>query len=373
MKKLFCMLLALLVLTGSALAEAPGSRIGFEVLRALSDESANQVISPLSLAYALAMAAEGAVGQTRQEILDALGAEDAAEVAALQSSPSESGLRQANAAFLPGRMVPNEDYVNRLAEGYGAKWFGQEETSVKAINRWTEDVTDGMIDKILDELPDGTQLVLLNAIAMDAKWQSPFNPDASREDVFHAPGGDETVMFMHKKFHADYGERENVQLLRLRYRDCGLSMLIALPEAGGMDAVLDGLCAEGLDYFSFREDQVKIDLSMPRTDIAVTNGMNEALQSLGVERAFSDEADFSGITQEMPLKIDSVLQKARMILDEDGTRAAAATAIVKAAGAMPMPEEIVEFDMNRPFAFVIADEASGAVCFAGIVANPTGN
>jgi len=196
----------------------------------------------------------------------------------------------------------------------------------------------------------------------DALYQADVTPIGLKPNGFSFTG-----------FYADCGERENVQMLRLRYRDCGLSMLIALPEVGGVDAVLDGLCAEGLGYFIFREEAAKVKLSMPKTDIDVTNPLTETLQALGVARAFSDGADFSGITEDAPLKIGSVIQKARLILDEDGTRAAAATVMAMATGAMPQPEEIVEFRMDRPFVFVIADELSGVVCFAGVVASPDGN
>ena len=374
MKKWICMLLALLMTAGTACAEAPGNRLGFGVLRELYDGTNNQMVSPLSLAVAMAMAAEGAQGDTRQEMLDALEAERADDVAILQAVLSGAGLRQANAAFLPGEMVPEQEYQDALCEKFGAEWFDAAKSTADDINRWVDRATDGMIPEMVKELPAQAQLVLINAIAMDAKWRIQFDPNCNSEDVFHAPAGGKTVTYMNREFHARYGERENVQLLELEYRDCGLKMYIALPEAGGVDAVLDGLCAEGTDYFVFREEEVKVDLSMPKTDIAVTNPLTDALQTLGVTNAFSDGADFSRISEDMPLKIDSVLQKTRFILDEEGTRAAASTMISMAAGAMmPQPEEIVEFRMDRPFAFVIVEEKSGAVCFAGVVTDPVGN
>lgn len=374
MKRVICMLLALLMTAGAACAEAPGNRLGFAVLHEMSDGTGNQVISPLSIAYAMSMAAEGARGETRQELLGALDAENTDDVAGLLHALRLAGMKQANAAFLPGEMVPEEEYQDVLSEKFGAEWFDAAESTADDINRWVSDATDGMIPEMVRELPAQVQLALINAIAMDAKWQIEFDPYCNTEDVFHAPDGEENVTYMNREFHARYGERENVQMLELKYRDCGLKMYIALPEAGGMEDVLEGLRAEGTDYFAFREDTVKVDLSMPKTDIAVTTPLTNVLQTLGMARAFSDEADFSGISEEEALKIDSVLQKTRFILDEEGTRAAAATMIAVADGAMlPIPEEIVEFRMDRPFAFVIMEETSGAVCFAGVVTDPTGN
>ena len=383
------MLLAALMCMGAALAETtaescasemptPGNALGFAVLRALSDGTENQVLSPLSLAYALSMAAQGAEGETKRQMLDALEVSEPSQVADLQEMLTDAGLRQANAAFLPGGMNPKEEYVAALEQMFGAKWFGPKETSVEKINRWVKDVTDGMIKEIVKKIPEEAKLALVNAIAMDAKWMASFDPMANGEDVFHAPEGDVTATFMHRQLSTDYGEREGVQMLKLNYRDeeyqrTGMAMYIALPEAGGMDAVLDGLSQEGLGYFQFGEESRRVNLSMPKTDISAVGELSEGLSALGMELAFSDGADFSGITEEMTLKLGSVLQKSRLILDEEGTRAASATVAMAMPTCAYNPERIVEFDLNRPFAFVIADEGSGAVCFAGIVANPIGN
>ena len=376
MKKLMSILLAVMLCASFACAETQERHFGFEVLREVY-AGENQVISPASLACALGMAAQGAAGETKQEILDFLGVKDVSDLVQMQNTLAETGLKQANAAFFAEEMVPREEYVTALEEMFGAEWFGDEGDVVGKINAWVKEHTDGLIEKLVESLPEATVLTLVNAIAMDAKWMVEFDPNATWEDVFHTPEGDVTVPFMHKTFRADAGERDGVQMLRLQYRNddyepTGLTMLIALPEEGGVEAVLDGLCAEGLEYFTFREERVKVELSMPKVDISAENGLADALKALGVETAFSDLADFSGIAEES-LRIGSVLQKARLMMDEEGTKAAAATAVMMETMAMPVPEEIVEFNMNRSFVLAIADEKSGAVCFAGVVANPTAN
>jgi len=377
MKKLMCVLLAVMLCASFACAQAQERHFGFEVLRKVYSGE-NQVISPVSLAYALGMAAQGAEGETKQEILGFLGVDDVSELADLQNTLAEKGLKQANAAFLTGGMTPREEYADAIEEVFGAEWFENKGNTAAKINAWVKKHTDGMIEKLVEEMTAETALALVNAIAMDAKWMAEFDPASTSDDTFYAPVGEVTVPFMHKTFLADYGERENVQLLRLQYRNdeyepSGLTMLIALPEVGGVDDVLDALSAEGLDYFRFNEEQSRIELSMPKVDIAAENGLNDALKALGVEKAFTEEADFSGITGEMELRIGSVLQKARLIMDEEGTKAAAATAVMLEAMAMRPPEEIVEFNMNRPFVLAVAHEESGTVCFAGVVANPTAN
>lgn len=383
MKKLmsiFLSILMLLTLAASAETEgetvvctseasAAGVGLGFEALRMLYDGENNQIVSPVSLAYALAMAAQGAEGKTRQELLDALGAERPEDVAALTESLKEAGLRLANAAFLVNGLVPEEDYVNALREQFGAEWF--QDGTADDVNRWVAEQTEGLIDKILDgEFSEDVRLALVNAVAMDAKWSAPFAKENTSDDVFHTPEGDVTVSFMHDERWAEYGERDGVQLLRLSYRDSGLTLLIALPEEGGVDAMLDALCEEGLEYFRFDEEQTRVRLSMPKLDISAGGELNETLKALGVETAFGGEADFSGISAEEALRLSSVMQKARLVFDEDGTKAAAGTLVVAVGMSAINPMDIVDFDMNRPFAAIIADENSGAVCFAGIVANP---
>lgn len=373
MKKMICLCFAAMLMMGAACAESLGSRTGFEVLRMLYDGEENCVVSPLSLTYALSMLAEGAQGETQQEILRVLAAEDTESVKALEKTLSESGLRLANAAFWGGETEVNGEYVEVLNADYGAEWFSPEESTLEKINEWAAEQTQGMIEGLLQELPKQVQLVLVNALAMDAVWSVPFDPSDTEVQIFHAPSEDVSVSMMHREMYASYAEREQVQLLRLRYREGGLSMLIALPEAGEIQRVLDGLCEEGLDYFSFEDQSARVALSMPKVDVTAENQLKDALCQLGMRAAFSETADFSGIWADGTLSVSDVVQKVRLTLDEEGTRAAAATAVMIAESAQIQPEEIVQFKMDRPFAVIIVHEASETVCFAGIVTNPSGN
>lgn len=377
MKKCLCALLALtlflLPLAGAETSSAAGSQLGFELLRELNNGSDNRVLSPVSLAYALAMAAEGAEGDTRAELLEALAAEDPSTAGELTDALEAAGLKVANAAFATGNVAISEDYIKALAGAFEAEWFEAGDDLAGRINQWVSEHTDGLIDKMLDDEPsDDTALALVNALAMDADWLSPFAPDVTVGGAFHAPDGDVTVPFMHQTLSTRYGERDGVQLLRLGYADSDLELLIALPgEDGSVSDVLDGLCEEGLAYFQFGEEGVEVSLSMPKTDISDANSLVDALKALGIEAPFGDSADFSGISEEGGLYISQILQKARLIFDEDGTQAAAST-VVSVATSAYNPDPPVEFNMNRPFVAVIADAATGAVCFAAVVNNPLG-
>ena len=376
MKKVISMLLicAMLLTAGAALAEAPGNQLGFDVLRALTDGTKNQVFSPVSLAYALGMALEGADGATEDEIEKALGTDDLDDwIEKNGSKLTAAGLKLANAAFITGEIQPDADYIEDLKKDFGAEWCEMSCDMADKINQWTKEHTDGLIEKLIDgELDPLSQLVLVNAVAMDAKWSSPFSADETADGIFHAPDGDVTASMMHQTLYADYAETDEAQILRLTYSDSGLSMLLALPKDGqSVTGVLDKLSEKGLSYFSFPEEMTEVSLTMPKIDLSAKNTLNDALQALGVRTAFSDSADFSDITKSMPLQIAEVVQKARLVVDEDGTKAAAATEVGICAMAAPLPA--VDFTLDRPFVAVIAEEETGTVCFASVIANPAEN
>ena len=376
MKKVISMLLicAMLLTAGAALAEAPGNQLGFDVLRALTDGTKNQVFSPVSLAYALGMALEGADGATEDEIEKALGTDDLDDwIEHNGSKLTAAGLKLANAAFITGEIQPDADYIEDLKKDFGAEWFEMSDNMADKINQWTKEHTDGLIEKLIDgELDPLSQLVLVNAVAMDAKWSSPFSADETADGTFHAPDGDVTAYMMHQTLYADYAETDEALILRLTYSDSGLSMLLALPKDGqSVTGVLDKLSEKGLPYFSFPEEMTEVSLTMPKIDLSAKNTLNDALQALGVRTAFSDSADFSDITKSMSLQIAEVVQKARLVVDEDGTKAAAATEVEIRAMSAPLPA--VDFTLDRPFVAVIAEEETGTVCFASVIANPAEN
>lgn len=375
MKKAVCLVLCALICLnlGAVCAEAPGTQLGLQALKQCFDGTGNPVISPVSLAYALAMAEKGAEGETEAELEQALESDDADDWAEETFKRLEaSGLRLANAAFLTGDLPPKKDYIEDLREDFGAEWFENEGDMVEIINQWVAEKTDGQINRMLDEpLAALSQLVLINAIAMDAKWTVPFDASDTQEETFHAPDGDVAVPMMYNELYADYAEEGGVQKIRLTYRDSDLTMLIALPAEGGMEAALEALCAQGLDYFDGLES-VRVRLSLPKVDCSSEANLRDVLIALGVERAFSDGADFSDISEEKSLTISSVLQKARLKVDEDGTRAAAATAVMLAEGCA-LIEDAAEMKVDRPFLMLVADEATGAVCFAAAIANPAEN
>lgn len=373
-KRFLAGVLCLLLCIAPAMAEddsrAVGERLGFQLLRELYSDG-NCVISPVSLAMALGMAAEGASGETRSEILSALEAEEISDV--LNLIPED--LRSANALFSAPDIELKAAYIRALEEEFAAEADVLDADALRRVNAWVEEKTDGLIEELLSQPPSPEmRLMLINAVAMDAAWASPFKPAGTFEQDFHAPEGDVPVEMMHQTEDFLYGERDGLQLVCLPYAQSDLRMWIIVPGEGvsvGLSDALDLLCEVGLGALTGGAERRQVSLSLPKMDVSCEISMEAALEKLGVKSAFSGAADFSGISDE-PLMIDSVLQKARVQVDEDGTRAAAVTAIVMECSAMAPENTPVEMRVDRPFLFVIADGARGTVCFAGAVESVPG-
>lgn len=367
----FLAMAVLLLLSCSALAEAvPGNQLGLNLLAKLSDGKSNQLISPVSLGYALSMAAAGAEGDTREKLLKALEADSPEAIADYTVPLNAAGLRVANAVFLRDGLLMKDGFAKALEERFEAERFGPD--GLDAVNEWTRTHTDGLIDGLLNHAPvSDVELMLVNAVAMDCEWASPFDPSDSWMGTFHAPDGEVRAKFMHQTTYMQYGENGGTQFVRKAYIG-GLSMRVALPPKGRLADALSGLKRKGLDYFQYGAYPREVALSLPKLDIEVNLALAEPLKDkdMGLKLIFEDEADFSQLSKS-PLKVSEVRQRARLQVDEAGTRAAAVTSVDMAAGAAPIEgPKPVTMDVNRPFLLVIADEASGAILFAAAVAQP---
>ena len=376
MRRLFCLFLTLLLLTAPALSEASGNLLGLSLLTDMTDGTKNAAVSPLSLQMALSLAREGAAGETRAE-LDALLAGDAIDTRALldnaryaddyaRGGMSVPGLRAANAGFVDPEVELLPDYVSRV----DAEWLPLDADPAN-INAWASEHTDGLIDRILTApLSPDTALCLVNALAMEARWEYAFDEDDTYRGAFHAPDGDVETDLMYQEHGFSYGERDGAQLVRLPYQGTSLAMYVVLPEEGGVQSALQALAQEGMAYFDGMETGPDVRLTLPRFSLTCGGSLLDGLRARGMTLSTSLDADFSAMCADVPLYISNVIQNVRVDVDEEGTRAAAVTALLMAAGAsMPLEEpEFVEMTVDRPFIFVIADEESGAIAFAGVVA-----
>jgi serpin B len=365
-----------------------------DLYQAVREGQDNLFYSPYSISLALAMTYAGARGETERQMADTLHfslSQDRLHPAfngldlALASrgegaeGKDEGGFRlnivnalwgQEGYAFLP-------DFLDLLAENYGAglrlvDFEGDAESSRVAINDWVEDQTEGRIEDLIRRglLNELTRLVLTNAIYFNAAWSEPFEPDQTEDGVFHLPdSGQVTVPMMRHVTSYGYAEGPGFQAVELPYDGRELSMVVLLPAEGRFGAFEDSLDAGQLDGILGDLHPQEVALTMPRFEIESELDLGEVLAAMGMPDAFSMAADFSGMDGTDMLFIKEVVHKAFVSVDEAGTEAAAATAVIMQLKGMP--GQPVEVTLDRPFLFFIRDMETGAILFVGRIMDPS--
>lgn len=365
--------------------------------RIAASEPGNRVISPASLVFAFAMTYAGAEGETAQELaktfhFDAAGESLHAGLRGLMAAWNEADaveLTVANRLFAEKTYAFQPAFVRLTTDLYAAPmqpmdFRGDADGSRQQINTWVQQHTKERIRDLLPpgSLDDTTRLVLTNAIYLKADWQTPFAKESTQPATFHAKGRDvqapTMAMAEHLAFAADAAA--GVRLLQLPYVGDRLAMLLVLPDAvDGLAAVETKLDAAALDRWAAAVDAPaaaqRVDLRLPKLviDPPTSTPLKAALQALGVKRAFDPEgAQLEAMAPAPPpLYISNAFHKAFIEIDEKGTEAAAATAVVMAEGAGMPAAPPVSFHVDRPFLFVLRDRVSGAVLFMGRVEDPT--
>ena len=360
------------------------------------EEEGNVVLSPYSVAYALAMTRAGAVGDTADEIdavlhselLDDLHAsfnaldQDLATRSGKKQradgSEAELNLRTANSLWGQRGFAFESPFLELLASQYGAgmhlvDFIGDTEGARRAINGWVGDQTNDKIPELLAEgiLTDLTRLVLTNAIYLKAPWELPFAEVDTEPAPFHLLDGSTVeAPLMSLRWKLGHSEGDGWQAVELPYAGNELSMVVVVPEEGAfaaVEAALDGdLLAKVVDGLT----PSMVDLRFPSFEFRTQASLKDALTALGMPLAFDpDNADLSGMTKEDRLYVSAVVHEAFIAVDEKGTEAAAATAVVgMTKSALP---DLVQLTVDRPFLFLIRDSATGAPLFMGRVLDPT--
>ncbi len=370
-------------------AEALGGYLNAAV-PALLDGSGNAVCSPVSVFTALAMLCETARGETRAQILDLLGFEDAETLRAVTSELmtdlyNDDGaevVRLASSLWLRddvGDDFYNEETLTTLAGDYYASAYagrpGTEEMD-KALQGWLNEQTGGLLrDSVANvKLEPDTAAALASAVYFSAKWDRMFSVSDTAPRTFHAPKGDREADFMNGVFYIRYYPFEDFTGVELAF-GLGGAMRLILPGEGTdpqtllkSREALEFLLSPDLNGTEGREAQVS--LSLPKFDVTSDADLIETLQSLGVKDAFDpDKADLSGLAG-LPgeLYIRTALHSARVRVDEEGCEAASYTVLIEAPGAAPPPEEKVDLVFDRPFLFSVMEE--GVSLFTGLISEP---
>ncbi len=362
---------------------------GLDLMRAQGP--GNLVLSPDSIAAALAMTGTGGAGDTATEIArtlrlrgptafpdvgDLQGAIAAEQAAAAVGDPEPPTLEIANGLFLQQGLPFEPAFLSGLGQHFGATpdvvdFVGNPSAALETINGWVSERTKGLIPRILDSLPEGMALALANAVYLKADWLHPFEARDTRPAPFFESDGPTTAEFMHQTEQLKFGSGPGFRAVELPYRSSTLSMLVILPVGQRLGSLQHRLGAKGLARIVQDLSYKTVILSLPHFHLNTQVDLKATLEGLGMPTAFSEAANFSRITATTPLKIDFVRHAADFTVDEKGTVAAAATVVgVTAVSGPAVPRDAVRFNANRPFLFFLRDDRTGAVLFAGRLADP---
>jgi serpin B len=349
------------------------------------------VYSPASISMALAMTYAGAEGATETEMRDVMHFGDdadaihgsAASVLADWNEREGYELAIANRLFAEESFTFEEPFLALTRDRYGAgldevSFIEQPEAARVRINTWAAEQTH---DRIRDLVPPGaldgsTRLVLTNAIYLNAEWAHPFTREATREEDFFAPSGTVRAAMMHQTTEVRHAELDGAQVLELPYRGGELAMWVALPnERDGIAALESSLDADRFARWESALSPRRVQIALPKARIDPPQPIDLAavLASMGMDDAFDpDRADFSAMSTADELFISAVFHKAFAAIDEKGTEAAAATAVVMTVRSMPLvqPPDVV-FTADHPYLFFIRDVRNGAMLFVGRVMDPS--
>lgn len=353
-----------------------------------SAEGKNVFFSPYSISTALAMTYEGARGKTAEEMQSVFhfptdGKLRKSAFAAIHNQlnkpDSKFKLSIANSLWAQKDYKFLSEYLTTLQQYYAGKatnldFVGATEESRGTINKWVEDKTN---DKIKNLLPQGsltplTRLVLTNAIYFKGTWIKQFDKSQTKDGDFRVSSTSTIkVPMMHpadKNATFNYAETSDLKILEMPYEGGKLSMLVLLPK-GDLSLLEPSLSLDKINDWKSKLREQRVDVLMPKFTLDTKYPMNGTLAQMGMPTAFDeDRADFSGMTGAKSLYISAVIHQAFVDVNEEGTEAAAATAVVMSGKSVPPPVPI--FRADHPFIFVIQDKANGNILFIGRVANP---
>lgn len=362
---------------------ASAANFSIELFRRTTQKDESMMISPLSVMLALAMTANGADQATKTQMSGMLGGEIPLETlneylySYVKTLPSEknSKLSIANSIWFRDTedMRVSEKFLQTNADYYGASAYKAafDEQTVRDINNWVKDKTDGTIEKIIgnDTIDAHSMMYLINAIVFDAEWSTVYKKEKIHEGTFHAAdGAKQTVEMMTSNETAYINDGKATGFVK-PYKDNHYSFAAFLPAEGlSLDEYIASLTGESFvqTVKSAKTDAEGVVVTMPKFSGETEIKLNEALKAMGMTDAFGAGADFSGMveSEKIELFVNEVLHKTYISVDELGTKAGAVTSVQMTLGAAPIENRVT---LDRPFVYAVIDNATNLPVFIGTV------
>lgn len=342
-------------------------------------EKANTFVSPLSVNMALGMALNGAEGETSSEMFEAMRIQgyNLDEVneyykfmrEELLKVDASTKLKIANSVWYRTGFTVEQSYLAAIRDVF-TKDIREADFTPKTladINHWVSDATEEMIPEALDQISDDAMMYLINAVYFKGIWRNKFKEEATKKEAFTTESGKQNqvdMMNINEAF--DYASDENGHYLNLPYGNNAFSMVVVLPQEGKqLSDVLSGLTSNSWNNLSF--NQRNVNLKLPRFKADFNYGLEKKiLPAMGMKKAFTGLADFSGITKATSICISRVIHKTALEVNEEGTEAAAVTIIETGVTSVgPGADNRLDFFVNEPFLLFIKENSTGVILFAG--------
>lgn len=363
-----------------------------DVYQALRSENGNLILSPYSISLALAMTYAGARGETESQLAQTLHFPPQAQVHPafnaldlelnkkplnLDKDQEPLQLNIANAVWAEQTFAFLPEFLDTLARNYGAgvrlaDFINQPNQERITINNWVSDQTEDKINDLLpeDSVGPDTRMVLVTAIYFKADWLDPFDANDTYDIPFNLLDGSQVnVPMMGQGMYIPYASGDGYQAVELPYAGSTAAMNIIVPDEGRFEEIESALTYDLLEDVFGKMNQTSVMLRFPKFKFESSFALPDALKQMGMSDAFdSGKADFSAMTGGRDLFIGNVIHKAFVAVDEEGTEAAAATAVIMEATGAPMWD--ITLVIDRPFIFFIRDLQSGQILFIGRMLNP---
>lgn len=365
-----------------------GNEFAFDIFERIilkAGSSENVMISPLSISYALSMSVNGAEGETREAILDALRLNGLStdELNRSYSDLTEDLMKVdrkvimeiANSVWTEDDFNVKKPFLDILSEYYKAEAgsFDIDDPSAPdAINEWIEEKTNGLITEMIQTLPDNTVMLLINAIYFKGQWKMQFDEKATSDmPFFRSGGGTVNVPMMKQKENFRFFQGDGFKIAEFPYGQGNFVMDVILPdEADGLTEVMASLGGSGFSSWINAMTEKELQVSFPRFKYGFRLTLKEILTDMGMGIAFTDAASFSNISEQYDLLINEVTHQSFIETNEEGTEAAAATVVEVGTTSVPV---ILVFNMDHPFIYIIRETTTNSIIFMGRVSDPSAN
>ncbi len=359
------------------------TKMAFDMLRStVATDGKAQLVSSLSAIYCLGMVANGATGQTLAEVENALGMElddlnkEAYKYVTSMYSSNKCKIRLANSLWIndDDKLTVNGDFLQTNADWYGARIYKLlfDESTPDVINRWCKDNTDGMIDELVDTLPEDAMMLLLNTILFDAKWGQTYTEKQIAPGIFYnADGSNSAVHYMSSKENIYLTMAGAKGMAKPYYGDKYYFVGLLPDEGSDVNTLLAGITAQSWQTMWQNRETTTVKVKIPEFEYE-TNTMDiiPALESMGICSMFDVTADFdnTGEYAGVGLYVSDFFQKTSIRVNRNGTKASAATGAIQVPTSAPMPTDQKSVYLDRPFVYAIVD-SNGVPLFVGVQSN----